>query len=97
MTEKVLLDLNLPAFQDDLLALEINEVRALLKTLRKLRRLDWQAVYRDQGLKWEQIQGAPGRFTIRLSHSCRAIVRREGNFMRFIALHAEHDQPYGRK
>lgn len=97
MTEKVLLDLNLPAFQDDLLALEINELRALLKTLRKLRRLDWQAVYRDQGLKWEQIQGAPGRFTIRLSRSCRAIVRSEGDFMRFIALHAEHDQAYGKR
>jgi hypothetical protein len=35
MTTKVQLDLNLPAFQDDLLALEIDEVRALLKTLRK--------------------------------------------------------------
>lgn len=97
MTEKVLLDLNLPAFQDDLLALEVNEVRALLKTLRKLRQLDWQTVYRDQGLKWEQIQGAPGRFTIRLSRSCRAIVRREGEFMRFIALHADHDQAHGRR
>jgi len=53
MTAKVLLDLNLPAFQDDLLALEPNEVRLILKTLRKLRTLDWIAVYRDPGLKWE--------------------------------------------
>lgn len=40
MTARVLLDLNLPAFQDDLLALESNEVRALFKTLRKLRGQD---------------------------------------------------------
>ena len=44
MTTRVLLDLNLPAFQDDLLALEPNEVRLVLKTLRKLRTLDWVAV-----------------------------------------------------
>ena len=56
MTTKVLLDLNLPAFQDDLLALEPNEVRLVLKTLRKLRTLDWAAVYRDPGLKWRQIK-----------------------------------------
>ncbi len=91
MTAEVQLDLNLPAFHDDLLALEGSEVRALLKTLRKLRQLDWQTLYRDQGLKWEQVKGAPGKFSIRLSRSCRAIVQREGDFMRFIALHCEHD------
>ncbi len=57
MTAKVLLDLNLPAFQDDLLALEPSEVRLVLTTLRKLRTLDWASVYRDPGLKWEQIEG----------------------------------------
>jgi hypothetical protein len=97
VTAKVQLDLNLPAFQDDLLALEIDEIRLLLKTLCKLRQLDWQTVYSDQGLKWEQIKGAPGKFTIRLSRSCRAIVQRDGDFMRFIALHSEHDQAYGKK
>jgi hypothetical protein len=51
MTTKVLADLNLPAFQDDLLALEPNGMRLVLKTLRKLRTLDWIAVYRDPGLK----------------------------------------------
>jgi len=87
MTAKVQLDLNLPAFQDDLLALEGSEGRALLKTLRNLRKLDWQTLYRDQGLKWEQVEGAPGKFSIRLTRSCRAIVQREGDFMRFVTLH----------
>jgi hypothetical protein len=51
MSAKVLLDLNLPAFQDDLLGLDGNEVRLVLKTLRKLRGLEWDTVYRDGGLK----------------------------------------------
>lgn len=74
MTARVLLDLNFPAFQDDLLAMDGNEVQLILKTLRKVRTLDWATVYRDPGLKWEQIKGAAGKFTIRLSRSCRAVV-----------------------
>jgi hypothetical protein len=97
MTAKVLLDLNLPAFQDDLLALEPNEVRLVLKTLRKLRTLDWAAVYRDPGLKGEQIKGAPGKFTLRLSRSSRAVALRGGDYLRFIAVHTEHDGAYGKK
>lgn len=97
MTVRVLLDLNFPAFQDDLLALDSNEVRPILKSLRKVRALDWATVYRDPGLKWEQIKGAPGKFTIRLSRTCRAVVVRENDYMRFIALHADHDQAYGKK
>jgi hypothetical protein len=97
MTRKVLLDLNLPAFQDDLLALEPNEVRLVLKTLRKLRTLDWAAVYQDPEIKWEQITGSPGKFTLRLSRSSRAVVRRDGDHVRFIALHTDHDRAYGNK
>lgn len=97
MTARVLLDLNFPAFLDDLLALDSNEVRPILKTLRKVRALDWVTVYRDQGLKWEQIKGARGKFTIRLSRTCRAVVVRENDYMRFIALHTDHDQAYGKK
>jgi hypothetical protein len=97
MTAKVLLDLNLPAFQDDLLALEPSEVRLLLKTLRKLRALDWVAVYRDPGLKWEQIECAPGNFTVRLSRSTRAVVQQDGNQVRFIALHTDRDGACGKR
>ena len=97
MTSKVLLDLNLPTFQDDLLALEPNEVRLGLKTLRKLRTLDWAAVYRDPGLKWGQIKGSPSKFSFRLSRSSRAVVQRDGDHVRFIALHTDHDGAYGKK
>lgn len=96
MTKRVLLDLNFPGFQDDLLALQTSELRALLKTLRKLRGLDRSSVYQDHGLKWEQIKDAPGKFTIRLTRASRAIVQRDGDFMRFIALHTQHDDAYRR-
>jgi hypothetical protein len=94
---KVRLDLNFPGFQDDLLALPGDEVRLVFKALRKLRQLDGQGVYGDPGLKWEQIKGAKGKYTIRISRSSRAIVQREGDFLRFIAIHLDHDAAYGRK
>lgn len=97
MTARVLLDLNLPAFQDDLPALEVTQIRLILKTLHKVRALDWAAVYRDPGLKWEQIKGEPGLFTIRLSRACRAVVVREGDAMRFVAVRPGHDQAYGKQ
>jgi hypothetical protein len=97
MTAKVLLDLNLPAFQDDLLDLDVHEVRLIFKTLRKLRGLDWPAVYRDPGLNWEQVKGTSDKFSLRLSRRSRALVRREGDYLRFIALHSDHDGAYGKK
>ncbi len=86
MSAKVLLDLNLPAFQDDLFALEPNEVRLILKTLRKLRGLHWPRVHRSPGLQWVQVKEAPGKCMPRLSRSRRAVPRRDGDCLRFIAL-----------
>ena len=97
MSPRVLPDLELPAFQDDLSALEPTEIRMVFETLRKVRGLTWTAVHADAGLKWQSIEGAPGRFTLRLSFASRAVVVRDGDFMRFIALHPDHDQTYGRK
>ncbi|WP_058555578.1 hypothetical protein [Thiohalocapsa sp. ML1] len=95
--KRVLLDLNFPAFQADLFNLDVSELKPVLKTLRKLRGLDWPTLYRDHGLNWEQIKDAPGRFTIRLSQRSRAVVRRDGDYVRFIALHTDHDSAYGKK
>ena len=97
MSPSVLPDLNLPAFQDDLFALEPAEAGMVFEALRNVRALPWTAVQADAGLKWESINGAPCRLTIRLSRASRAVVVREGDFMRFIALHPDHDQVYGRK
>jgi hypothetical protein len=52
---KVRLDLNNPVFQAGLFGPQKAEWQAALETLNKLRRLTWQQVHRDAGLKWEKI------------------------------------------
>lgn len=94
---KVLLDLNYPAFQAELFGLDAAEARKVFKTLKKLRAMTWNEVFRDHGLKWEEPKGAPGKYTIRLSQSYRAVVIREGGWIRFQALHQDHDGAYGKK
>ncbi len=90
-------DLNQPQFQEDLLALEKDEVLAFIKTLRKLRQLSWQELYRERGLRWEAIKSVKtdGLYSMRVTQKCRVIVKREGNVLRFISLHPDHDSAYG--
>jgi len=95
--EKVLLDLNFPPFQDDLLALEAPDVKKILKTLKKLKSLTWNEVFRDKGLHWEEVKTVTGKYAIRLSQSYRAVVTRDDNGIRFLALHKDHDGAYGKK
>lgn len=97
MTGGVRLDLNFPDFQAQLFSLGADELRQAVKTLRKISGLDWQQVYTDHGLKWEELNSMQGRFTIRVTRQCRAVVARESEFMRFFALHFDHDSAYGRK
>lgn len=68
-------------------------------TLRKLARLTWQQVYQDKGLHWEVVEGSVGPrgerlYTIRVSKKFRALVYRQGDFMRFLSLHPDHDSAY---
>lgn len=97
MNGRVLLDLNLPALQDDLFELEANEYRQVAKTLKKLRAMTWDEVYRDHGLKWEAVKNSAGTYTLRLSRSSRALATRDGDVMRFIAIRSDHDSAYGKK
>lgn len=94
---KVLLDLNVPSFQSDLFDLDASEVRKILKTLKKLKGLTWNELFRDRGLHWEEVRSMPGKYTIRLSQSCRAVATRDGQWVRFAALHQDHDGAYGKK
>jgi hypothetical protein len=50
----VKLDLNNPIFQENLCSLQKTERHSALETLNKLRRMTWNQVYQDQGLKWEK-------------------------------------------
>lgn len=94
---KVRLDLNAPSFQDDLFSLDVPELKKVFKTLQKIRKLTWRDIFVDKGLHWEEIVSMPGKYSLRISIAYRAVVTREGPWMRFAALHADHDGAYGKK
>jgi len=95
----VRLDLNNATFQEQLFSLEKEEQLAVLHCCGKLASLEWDAIYRDTGLRWELIQSRTGRanerlYSIRISRKIRAVVKRSGGFVEFLALHADHDSAY---
>jgi hypothetical protein len=99
----VQLDLNVAEFQQNLFDLEKADRHSAMETLRKLLRMTWEQVYRDQGLKWEKIAGraAPGWksavYSLRISQSRRAVACRDGNVMRLLSIAPDHDATYGKK
>jgi hypothetical protein len=103
----VRLDLNDSDFLADLFALEKNDKVHALKQLEKISKLTWSQVYQDPGLKWEKIDPVPpalvrhlmtnkqlSLYSIRLTQAKRAVVTRDGEFMRFLALPQDHDSTY---
>lgn len=99
----ITLDLNNPAFQDTLFALQKQERLAVLDTLKKLRQLTWPQLYADKGLRWEKIasvkppQGVPALYSLRITQACRATAFRDGNILHFLTIHTDHDATYGKK
>ena len=91
-----LLDLNFDGFQRDWFSLEKNKQVALLKTLKKLRQLDWDAVYQDRGLRWELAREHRGErfYSVRVTQKCRALVQRRNDFVVLVSLHPDHDSAY---
>ncbi len=100
---RVKLDLNNEIFQKNLLGLDKTERNRILDTLKKLLQLDWEQVYRDQGLKWEKISSvAPPRgvdtvYSVRITKGRRATACRSGEFMRLLPIEPDHDAAYGKK
>ncbi len=97
--DTLLLDLNSPQFQSDLFALEKAEQTALLSTLKRMRGMSWRQVYADSGLKWEAIhsrQGPHGQrlYSFRASRAFRVVGYRDGQWLRILSLHADHDSAY---
>lgn len=93
------LDLNNPEFQRQLFQLPKPDIQRLIGTLRRLRMVTWEQIYADSGLRWEAIlsrHGPDGEalYTIRVSQKCRAVVMREGDWMRFLTIHPDHDGAY---
>ncbi len=97
------LDLNNPIFQENLLTLQKPERHAALDTLNKLRRMSWNQVYRDSGLKWEKIMsvkpptGIDTIYSLRITQARRATAYRDGEFIRFLTIAPDHDSAYGKK
>lgn len=98
---RIRLDLNSPEFQDVFFRLEILELKHVVASLRRLRELDWSGVYRHTGFRWEEIQhlkapNGAGVYSLRLSQKVRTLAFREGDFLRFVSLHRDHDSAYRR-
>jgi len=94
----VRLDLNSPEFQTQFFALERPLLVQVVDVLARLRKLAWGDVYRSSGLKWERIgrsapNGAP-LYSLRITQKVRAVGFREGDFLRLISLHPDHDSAY---
>jgi hypothetical protein len=100
-SSRVRLDLNSPEFQDAFFRLDPAELKQVVGSLQRLRALDWDTLYRHTGFRWEAIRhirtpnGATA-YSLRLSEKIRAIAYRDGEFLRVISLHPDHDSAYGR-
>jgi hypothetical protein len=98
--ERVGLDLNSPEFLEVFLRLESAELAQVASSLDQIRKLTWSNVYASKGLHWEAIEhlkapdGKSTVYSVRLSQKIRGLAFREGEFMRFISLHPDHDSAY---
>ncbi len=96
---RIRLDLNSPEFQDVFFRLEADDLKQVVASLRRLRDLDWNGLYRHTGFRWEAIEHltAPNGakvHSLRLSQRIRAVAFRDGDFLRLVSLHADHDSAY---
>jgi hypothetical protein len=100
---RVKLDLNNEEFQKQLAGLDKTERNRVRATCEKLVQLTWNQVYRDHGLKWEQITsiapppGVDAFYSLRITRARRAIAYRDGDFIRFLTIERDHDATYGKK
>ena len=98
---RVRLDLNSTEFQDVFFRLDLAELKQVVASLRRPRELDWNTLYRHTGFRWEAIEHlkAPNGakvYSLRLSQKVRAVAYRDGDFLRFLSLHPDHDSAYER-
>lgn len=93
------IDMNNPDFQKDLFSLEKTELLAFIKALKKIAQLHWDQLYFDRGLKWELINSKRAEsgdriYSFRFSQKYRALALRQGDFLRLLSLHVDHDSAY---
>lgn len=99
MAGRVILDLNNPIFLDEFFSLDKTELSRVVKALKKIRSMDWDTFTRHRGSRWEEIghieapNGKPAH-SFRLSQKYRALAYRDGDFLRVLSLHLDHDSAY---
>jgi hypothetical protein len=98
---RIRLDLNNPEFLEVLFRLQTAELKQVVASLRRLPELGWTELYRHKGFHWEAIEHlkAPNDakvHSLRLSQKIRALAFRDGEFLRFVSLHPDHDSAYER-
>ncbi len=76
-------------------------MKQVVASLSRLRELNWNSLYRHSGFRWEVIEHlkAPNGakvYSLRLSQRIRAVAFRDGDFLRLISLHPDHDSAYQR-
>lgn len=101
MRSRIRLDLNSPEFQDVFFRLQASELKQVVGSLRRVRELDWNSLYQHTGFRWEAIRhlAAPNKATVyslRLGQRIRAIAFRDGEYLRIVSLHVDHDSAYER-
>jgi hypothetical protein len=101
VTSRVRLDLNSPEFQEVFFRLGVTDLKQVIASLGRVRELDWNTLYRHTGFQWELIEHLKGPngekvYSLRLSQRIRAIAFRDGDFLRLISLHPDHDSAYTR-
>ena len=99
----MLIDLNSPVFQDGWFKLDKVERSRVMDSLKKLRQLTWEQLYRDAGFKWEKIgsakpaKGIDAVYSLRVTQIRRATAWRDGEVIRFLTVESDHDATYGKK
>lgn len=103
---RVRVDLKFPSFIDQLHNLKKKELEEVLETITKIQNMTWQQIWdtssktkgSKRGLNWEPIdqKTSDGKTiaTIRITRKHRARVCRDGDWMRFVSLHPDHDSTY---
>ncbi len=92
-------DLNNPVLQGKLFALPKDRQTAVLNALRKLAAMSWPQVYAAAGLGWEVIGSRVGPRggrldSVRIGRGFRAVAYRDGEWLRLLTLHPDHDTAY---
>jgi len=93
------LDLNNPIFQEQLFNLPKESQHQVLNALRRLSKMTWIQLYHDKGFNWEVIYSRSGPnderlYSFRVSKGFRSVAFREGEWMRLLSLHPDHDSAY---